>query len=80
MFDRVSQVMLVFNEISLYFISALTFAFTDYTSVDVTRYSLGTIWVICVLITFVIDVLMLFLIILYGAKISADRFVEIRRR
>lgn len=41
MFDRLANVFLLINELTIYLVAGLTYSFTDYTSDDVKKYQIG---------------------------------------
>jgi hypothetical protein len=80
MYNKVSQFLLLVNEIMIYFAATLTFSFTDATYIAIKKYSIGPYWISIIVIALVIDFTALVGGTLYSSGKLANNYLQRRQR
>ena len=80
MYGKVSQFLLLVNEIMIYCAATLTFSFTDATYIAIKKYYIGPYWISIIMVALVIDFSALVVGILYTSGKLANNYLSRRRR
>jgi len=68
MYDRLSQLLLVLNEITIYACTLIAFSLTDFTYDSIKKYEIGKLWIGIILGTIISDILNLTWTIIWHTK------------